>query len=111
MGQRPDPLVLEPDTPHDETVDLDQIVPPLSVRVAVPGDRFQPLGMGGRSTPLNDFFAGPPRPRSPARTPLLCDKMGIVWVVGHRISERVKVTEATRRTLGLRWEAAAPAAE
>jgi hypothetical protein len=25
-------------------------------------------------------------------------------VVGHRIADRVKVTEQTRRTLGLRWQ-------
>ncbi len=104
--------VLDPEAPRDETIDLDRIVPPLSVRSAVPGDRFQPLGMGGKSTPLNDFFRGRRVARQTrAQTLLLCDKMGIVWVVGHRISDRVKVTEATRRTLGLRWEAAAPAAE
>jgi tRNA(Ile)-lysidine synthase len=100
--------VLDPESPRDETIDLDRIVPPLSVRSAVPGDRFQPLGMSGRSTPLNDFFRGRRVTRKArAQTPLLCDTLGIVWIVGHRISERVKVTEETRRTLGLRWEAAA----
>jgi tRNA(Ile)-lysidine synthase len=104
--------VLEPEAPRNETIDLDRIVPPLSVRAASPGDRFEPLGMGGKSTPLNDFFRGRRlSPHARAHTPLLCDELGIVWVVGHRISERVKVTEETRRTLGLRWEAAAPAAE
>jgi tRNA(Ile)-lysidine synthase len=99
--------VLDPDAPRDESIDLDRIEPPLSVRAPVPGDRFQPLGMAGRTTPLNDFFRGR-RVSQKARvqTPLLCDGLGIVWVVGHRISERVKVTGATTRTLGLRWEAA-----
>jgi tRNA(Ile)-lysidine synthase len=98
--------VLDPGAPRDETVDLDRIVSPLSVRAAVPGDRFQPLGMGGKSTPLNDFFRGRGIPKKVrAQIPLLCDRLGIVWVVGHRISDRVKVTEATRRTLGLRWQA------
>jgi tRNA(Ile)-lysidine synthase len=104
--------VLDPEAPRDETIDLDRIVPPLAVRSAVPGDRFQPLGMGGKSTPLNDFFRGRRVARQArAQTLLLCDKLGIVWVVGHRISDRVKVTEATSRTLGLRWEAASPAEE
>jgi tRNA(Ile)-lysidine synthase len=96
---------VEPDAPRDETIDLDRIASPLRVRAPVPGDRFAPLGMGGRSTPLNDFFRGrrvPPAQR--ACTPLLCDEAGIVWVVGHRIADRVKVTENTQRTLGLRWE-------
>ena len=95
--------VLEPDAARDETIDLDRIAPPLRVRSPVPGDRFEPLGMGGRGTPLNDFFRGRRVPREErARTPLLCDELGIVWVVGHRIADRVKVTDQTRRTLGLR---------
>jgi tRNA(Ile)-lysidine synthase len=104
--------VLDPENPCDETIDLDRIAPPLVVRAAVPGDRFTPLGMGGRSTPLNDFFRGRRvTGKVRAQIPLLCDSLGIIWVAGHRISDRVKVTEATRRTLGLRWEAAAQARE
>jgi len=64
--------------------------------------------MRGRSRPLADFFRGrriPPGRRD--RTPLVCDQLGIVWVVGHRIADRVRVTDQTRRTLGLRWEALA----
>ncbi|MBV8311162.1 MAG: tRNA lysidine(34) synthetase TilS, partial [Planctomycetaceae bacterium] len=97
--------LLEPSAPRDETIDLDRIVPSLCVRAPIPGDRFEPLGMKGRSTPLNDFFRGRSIvPEERARTPLLCDAAGIVWVVGHRIADRVKVTEQTRRTLGLRWQ-------
>ncbi len=88
----------------DESIDLDRLVLPLSVRAAAAGDRFAPLGMGGRSTPLADFFRGRgvPRDRRGA-VPLFCDREGIVWVVGHRIAERVKVTGETRARLGLRW--------
>jgi tRNA(Ile)-lysidine synthase len=61
--------------------------------------------MDGRSTPLNDFFRGRHVAREArARTPLVCDKVGIVWVVGHRIAHRVRVTERTTRRGGLRWE-------
>src|SRR5262249_47306604 len=80
-------LTLDPDEPRDETVDLDRLDPPLRVRAPVPGDTFRPLGMGGREKPLNDFFRGrrvPPERR--ARTPLVCDRAGILWVVGHRIA-------------------------
>ena len=97
--------VLEPQGPCDETIDLDRVALPLQVRAPVPGDHFAPLGMGGKSTPLNDFFRGRKVARDERRrTPLLCDAVGIVWVAGHRIAERVKVTEQTRKTLGLRWE-------
>jgi tRNA(Ile)-lysidine synthase len=98
-------VLLDADAQRDETIDLDKIVLPLRIRSPVPGDRFEPLGMGGMTTPLNDFFRG----RKVAliertTTPLLCDELGIVWVVGHRIADRVKVSEHTSRTLGLRWE-------
>jgi tRNA(Ile)-lysidine synthase len=92
----------------DESIDPDRLTLPLSIRPPLPGDRFEPLGMGGRSRPLADFFRGrqvPPGRRD--RTPLVCDQLGIVWVVGHRIADRVRVTDQTRRTLGLRWEALA----
>ena len=58
-----------------------------------PGDRFEPLGMGGKSMPLADFFRGRHVPHDRrARIPLVCDQRGIIWVVGHRIADRVKVT-------------------
>jgi tRNA(Ile)-lysidine synthase len=95
--------VLEPNEACEETIDLDQVVPPLRVRGPVSGDRFEPLGMGGATTPLNDFFRARKVPRSERpRTPLLCDARGIIWVAGHRIAERVKVSDRTLRTLGLR---------
>ena len=97
--------LLEPNVFGAETIDLDRIVPPLFVRCPVPGDRFEPLGMKGRNTPLNDFFRGRNlAPEVRASTPLLCDATGIVWVVGHRIADRVKLTEQTRRTLCLLWQ-------
>lgn len=96
---------VDPDDPRDETIDLDRIVPPLLVRAAVPGDRFAPLGMNGRSTPLNDFFRGRKvGPAERAQTPLVCDAAGIVWVAGHRIADRVRLSDGTSRRLGLRWE-------
>jgi tRNA(Ile)-lysidine synthase len=95
---------LELAAPHDEILDLDALVLPLSVRRPVAGDRFEPLGMNGRGTPLNDFF----RSRRVARAqrdsvPLVCDQKGIVWVVGHRIAHRVRRIGTTRRMLGLRF--------
>jgi tRNA(Ile)-lysidine synthase len=94
---------LPPDLPDAELIDFDQVQFPIHVRPPAPGDRFEPLGMGGSSTPLADFFRGRRIPRDQrARTPLVCDQLGIIWVAGHRIADRVKRTEQTRRTLGLR---------
>jgi tRNA(Ile)-lysidine synthase len=96
------------DTAVDETMDLERISFPAIVRPAVAGDRFEPLGMRGQSMPLADFFRGRHVGRTErGRIPLVCDQNGIIWVVGHRISDRVKVSEKTRRKLGLRWSVVA----
>ena len=94
---------LDAEAPRDETIDLDRVVCPLLVRAPLPGDRFDPLGMGGHEQSLNDFFRGVGIPREERRvTPLVCDRVGIVWVVGHRVADRVRLTDSTTRKVGLR---------
>jgi tRNA(Ile)-lysidine synthase len=104
--------VLDPDpaTPCDEVIDWDRVepfglpdAPSLLVRAPEPGDRFAPLGLGGHTTPLADFLRGRrvPSAERPG-IPLVCDRLGIVWVAGHRIAERVRRAPETRRRLGLR---------
>jgi tRNA(Ile)-lysidine synthase len=90
--------------PSDEILDCDRLEPPLIVRAPAAGDRFAPLGMGGRSMPLADFFRGRGIPRDRrTHTLLVCDQLGIVWVVGHRIADRVKLTDGTQRRLMMSW--------
>jgi tRNA(Ile)-lysidine synthase len=92
-----------PDEGTDELIDFDQVAGEISVRAPRAGDRFDPLGMGGRTTALADFFRGRGVARQRrVRTPLLCDQRGIIWVGGHRIAERVKATDGTKRLLALR---------
>jgi tRNA(Ile)-lysidine synthase len=96
-------VTLDPDDPRDETIDLDKVYQPLSVRSPMPGDRFRPLGMQDGEQILNDFFRGRRVPRGKrAQVPLVCDKLGIIWVAGHRIADRVRLTETTSRRAGLR---------
>jgi tRNA(Ile)-lysidine synthase len=67
---------------------------PLSVRNRRPGDRFRPVGLGGRKK-LQDFFVD----RKVARrdrdaVPLVVDAADrIVWVAGHGIDEAFQVTD------------------
>ncbi len=83
--------------------DLDRTGDKLSVRSRKPGDRFCPLGMS-QPKKLNEFMIDAKIPRLwRKRIPIVCSPEQIVWVVGGRIDNRVKVTEATRKVLWLRF--------
>ncbi len=88
-----------------ETVDADQLEFPLILRNRRPGDRFQPLGMNGKSCKLKKFFNSrifSHRERS--AKPLLCNCSGeIIWVAGERLDHRFRVTLATRKTIRLNY--------
>ena len=89
-----------------EWIDADAIRLPLIARSPCPGERFDPLGMGGSTQPLNDFLRGRGIPRAErSAVVLLADALGIVWVVGQRIAHRVRLTSASRRGWRLEWAA------
>ena len=71
----------------------------LLVRRRQPGDRFRPLGMA-QEKKLQDFMvdAGIPLAQRDG-VPILCSPEHIVWVVGWRIDDRVKVADGTRAVL------------
>jgi tRNA(Ile)-lysidine synthase len=84
-----------------EYVDLDAVHPPLVVRKRRSGDRFFPLGAPG-SKKLSDFLTDTKvDPKVRDRVAILCDQLGPIWVIGHRIDDRVKLTALTRRVLHL----------
>lgn len=86
------------------SLDLDKTGRKLMVRCRRPGDRFQPLGMS-QTKKLQDFMVDSRIPRSwRDRVPLVCSPDQILWVVGWRIDDRVKVTETTREVLHLKFE-------
>jgi tRNA(Ile)-lysidine synthase len=81
-------------------VDADRLSAPLVVRAWRPGDRFYPLGMGGRSKKLQDLFTDLKVPADARRQiPVVAAPEGIVWVVGYRQDERWVPTPATSRCL------------
>jgi tRNA(Ile)-lysidine synthase len=87
------------DTPNKVRLDADKIMWPLSLRFWRKGDRFAPLGLGGRKK-LQDFFVDAKVSREERlRIPLLCDRDKICWVMGYRLDDRVKVTPATEHLL------------
>lgn len=64
---------------------------PLIIRARRPGDRFQPFGMDGHTMKLSDFMINQKIPVTDRkRWPLLVSGDTVLWVCGHRVSERVK---------------------
>jgi len=83
--------------------DFDKTGDRLSVRNRRRGDRFQPLGMS-QPKKLNRFMIDAKIPRHwRERVPVVSSPEHIVWVVGYRIDDRVKVTGETRQVLCLRF--------
>ncbi len=85
-------------------LDLDKTGDKLIVRTRQPGDRFQPLGMS-QSKKLAEFMIDAKIPQVwRQRIPLVCSPQHILWVVGWRIDERVKVSDSTKQVLCLKFE-------
>ena len=75
----------------------------LVLRNRVPGDRFQPLGMGGQTVTVSDFMINRKLPRNLRdRWPLLAGPEVIAWVSGYGQDRRTQVTTAARQILHVR---------
>jgi tRNA(Ile)-lysidine synthase len=99
------PVELDATRPRDQfaiLLDLDAIDGPLIVRSRKPGDRLRPLGLGG-SKKLQDILVDAKVPQEERDSvPVIADRLGIVWVAGHCIDQRVAVAGKTRRLMRLR---------
>ncbi len=104
VHSRPQQIDIKGQHPWQAVLDFDRVSPPLTVRNARPGDRFQPLGMQGTKK-LADFFIDAKIPaRRRDKIPLIVDRQGIIWVGGLRPAERAKVAQETRKKLNLTIE-------
>jgi len=83
--------------------DLHKTGTELFVRRRQPGDRFQPLGID-MSKKLQDFMVDVKIPLAwRDRIPIVCSSGQIIWVMGWRIDDSVKVTEASKEVLRLEF--------
>ena len=81
--------------PNVACLDFDKLEFPLLIRKWRQGDYFQPLGMTGFKK-LSDFFIDEKMPlHEKENTWLLCSGQKIVWIIGHRIDNRFKITSET----------------
>ena len=88
--------------PGVELLDAEAAGPVLRAGPRADGERFDPLGLGGRQT-VGDFLTNM-KIQSPQRRRAVCvrDETGIVYLAPLRLADRVKVTRATRRILEIR---------
>jgi tRNA(Ile)-lysidine synthase len=85
-------------------LDYEKLCFPLSVRRPRKGDAFVPLGMRGRRK-LSDFFIDNKLSVYEKRVQwLVCSNSNIVWIVGRRLDDRYKITNATKKVLRIKYE-------
>ena len=79
---------------HAVVVAAEPLRHPLAVRSRRPGDRFKPIGMGGRGRKLQDFLVDRKIARADRDAlPLVVDRDDrIIWVVGQSVAEDFRVT-------------------
>ncbi len=66
---------------------------PLFIRARQPGERMQPLGLGGQSGKLKEIMINRKIPAQMRNQwPLVVTMAHPVWLVGHLVDERVRVT-------------------
>lgn len=76
---------------------------PLFVRSRRPGDRLRPLGLHGDKK-VQDVLVDAKVPAEERDTvPLLCDSQGVLWVVGHRLDQRVAVKANSDKVIQVRF--------
>ncbi len=98
----PPPAEIRPEDDFSACFDFDKTGARVVLRSRRPGDRFQPLGMS-QPKKLNEFMIDAKIPQTwRQRVPIVSSDEQILWVVGWRINERARVTEATRRVLCLK---------
>ena len=85
-------------------LDADQIAGEPTVRSPKAGDRFRPFGMT-TTKKLGDYFTDAKVPQADRkRTAVVSVGENVVWVAGHRLDDRYRVTERTQRFLWLAIE-------
>lgn len=94
-----------PDGREAVMVDAAKLRFPLHLRRWQPGDVFQPLGMGGKSRKLQDFFTDRKLSRLDKEQIWILENgdHSIIWIVGMRADERFKIEAETTKLLKISW--------
>ena len=72
----------------------------MKIRNWYPGDRFSPIGMGGKYIKLSDFWINNKIPKIARESwPLILSNENVIWVPGLQVADRVKITQETDRII------------
>jgi tRNA(Ile)-lysidine synthase len=85
-------------TRYEEWIDADKIQGLLSIRHTMVGERFHPLGSLG-SKKVSDFLTDVKASFAEKPATAVADDQGIIWLVGFRVSQRVRIDEKTKNVL------------
>ena len=83
-------------------VDAGKLNYPLTIRKWIPGDSFQPFGMGGQSKKISDILTDNKLSLfQKEKIQLLLSGDNIVWVIGIRTDNRFRITDETSSVIKL----------
>lgn len=85
-------------------IDADKLALPLEVSYRRDGDGFIPLGMRGRKKVKDYFIDKKISVIERDKVPIVRDRNKIVWLAGHIIDNRVKITNETKNVLLIELE-------
>ncbi len=98
--------------PYTAWIDAETLLEPLQLRCRRPGERFQPLGMVGKSLKLSDFMINQKLPRrARPRWPLVVSGERLVWVPGLRLAHPFRLTPGTQNAIRLVLKRIQPASD
>ena len=81
-------------------LDADRLEWPLSIEPWQPGDRFAPIGFGGKHKKVKDFLTDLKLNRFEKEETLVLKSRGqICWIIGHRVDENYKSLPTSRRSI------------
>ena len=85
------------------TIDAEAVVGQPFVRRVQTGDRFAPFGMHRGTKLVSDYLTDRHRSVLEKRAAaVVCDEVGILWLVGETVDRRAAVTASTQRVLEIR---------
>ena len=91
------------ENPYNAYLDGDKMSDQLVIRKWMPGDRYQPLGMNGKTTKLSDFWINHKVPkRARSSWPLVFCADDLVWVPGYQPAHSISLNDTTKNVIILK---------